>query len=129
MVPIGVLSGNLVLEAMGRFSASLLVIAPVAIALLGFGAWILSAPSDETRWSESWVRIGTNLGIGLWLVNLITEAVALWAWFIHDKTILPVGAVDRSLVIAILSMIGPGIILSSIGLSVSRALVGRSERD
>lgn len=127
MAPIAVLSGNLVLEGMVHFSASLLAIAPVAVASLGFGAWILSAPSDDARWSEAWVRIGTNLGIGLWLLNLLAEALALWAWFFFDKTIVPTAEVDRSVIMAIFSMVGPGAFLSSIVVSVSRALVERSE--
>ncbi len=123
LVPVALLSGGHVLEAMLAFSFTILVLAPPGIALLAFGGWLLSAPNDAVRWSESWVRVGTNVGIGLWLVNLLTEALALWAWFFWGKSLVPSPAIDRSLTLAILSVAAPGIVLTSIGLSIVRAMV------
>lgn len=127
LAPVALLSGGLVLEAMLTFSLKVLVLAPAGIALLAFGAWLLSAPSDAVRWSEGWVRLGTNVGIGLWLVNLLSEALALWAWFFWGKSLLPSPDIERSVTLAILSVAAPGIVLTSIALSVVRAVVAQND--
>ena len=116
------LLGDSIWGEMAKFSIALLVVAPIAIALLALGAWLLSAPSDEARWSESWVRVGTNLGIGIWLVNVLSEAIALWAWFFHDRGIIPAIETDQCIALTLASLVGPGFLLSSLCLALARGM-------
>lgn len=113
-----ILTGSL--EPVLRFAAALLVIAPAALALLAFGAWILFAPSDSVRWSETWVANGAHVGLGVWLLNVLTVAFALWAWFFLGVTFIPRERMQGT-VLEVANLIAPGFVLSAVGWGVSRA--------
>ena len=118
------LLGDLVLEAIAGFSFGLLVLGPVVVSVLAFGAWVLSAPSAAVRWSEEWVGTGINLCTGLWVLNLIAQGGALWAYLSGNVSLIPPPLLERSTPLLVLNLVGPGVILSSICLSIARARVG-----
>ena len=106
---------------MWDFAWRTLAFAPPAIAGVGFTVWLLVAPSPEARWTERWVGLGRSLSVAVWVVNVVAEALALWAWFGYGQAVVPDRYMDRGGAWAVLGIVAPGAALTSLALGLIRA--------
>lgn len=91
LIPALLLLGQSVLDAIWTFTWKMLLLAPIAIAGLVFMVWLMSAPSDEARWTERWIGRGVALSFVTWLANVFAVSLALWGWLDHRVAALPKG--------------------------------------